>query len=200
MMNVEDHTMKKALLDALELWVAQRPRFEPANYIGAPAVYRADVRTTSKHLHEARAMIAYARRSSITAHELHDACRSAYSGRLRWDSASQTITYMTGQYWPTEYRAAVCAVLSSAIRQFWTDRDMPPIGGYGVMQWGNGDHAISTHALRVAANDALEHAGGSAFGYVTPLYSLGRNLVRASAYVVDRAQREFGRGAAKAWF
>lgn len=62
-------------------------------------------------------MLAYvARRDSITAEDLIEASRRAYSGRLTLNKTDKgyEIDYCTGQYWPTEYRRAACAMLAHA--------------------------------------------------------------------------------------
>ena len=41
----------------------------------------------------------------------------AFSGRLSWDGAS--LSYCTGQYYPTEYRLAAAAVLRAALWDYW---------------------------------------------------------------------------------
>ena len=46
------------------------------------------------------------------------AAKSAYAGRLSLttdDSGAVAVSYCTGQYWPTEYRKAACAVLAAAL-------------------------------------------------------------------------------------
>ena len=51
---------------------------------------------------------------------LIDASERAFSGRLSIveNDGKVTIDYCTGQYWPTEYRAVVCAVLASALWEY----------------------------------------------------------------------------------
>jgi hypothetical protein len=127
---------KRAILDALSAFMNQRPGLEPGNYIShgmdnvGRAAYRAEVRSITKDLHHARELMRAVELSdSITADDLLNASTGAFSGRLRiqlhWDvqpDGSESlrkaaVNYCTGQYWPTEYRRAVCAVLASAL---WT--------------------------------------------------------------------------------
>jgi hypothetical protein len=63
----------------------------------------------------------------ITAEHLTAAFPRAFSGRLSWDGAK--LDYCTGQYWPTEYRAAACAVLASALWTYWRAGLDNPTGG-----------------------------------------------------------------------
>jgi hypothetical protein len=48
----------------------------------------------------------------------------AFSGRLtlaQRDDGKWTLSYCTGQYYPTEYRAAVCAVSAAALWDYYRD-------------------------------------------------------------------------------
>ena len=119
-------TEKEKILAALSAWIRQRPQLDYANY-GDPTAYRSESRDITRDLHHARELLAYVgRRDSITADNLIDAARSAYSGRLTLNKTATgyEIDYCTGQYWPTEYRRAACAVLSSAIWDRMRD-DLP---------------------------------------------------------------------------
>jgi hypothetical protein len=110
------------ILYALRVWIAQRPGFDPHNY--TPKSYRADARMVARQKRDALALLQAVdwQRASIGAEHLRDAFR-AFSGRLSWDGSR--LSYCAGQYWPTEYRAAACAVLASAL---WdaARRDLPP--------------------------------------------------------------------------
>lgn len=119
-------TEKEQILAALSAWIRKRPQLEYCNY-GCPTAYRSEARSITRDLHHAREMLAYvARRDSITAENLIKSTRSAYAGRLKFEKTTTgyAIDYCTGQYWPTEYRRAVCAVLSDAIWHRMRD-DLP---------------------------------------------------------------------------
>ena len=114
---------KAALIETLHAWINQRPGLEPANYISGwndtdgRRAYRSDARSITKDLHDARYLLDYiAIRDSITAERILDAARHSFSGRLSItpDGDGFKVDYCTGQYWPTEYRRATAAVLSSA--------------------------------------------------------------------------------------
>ena len=45
------------------------------------------------------------------------------SGRLSYSHARRSIDYTTGQYFPTEYRAAVCRALAGILWHFWIDEN-----------------------------------------------------------------------------
>ena len=104
------------ILAALLKFAGQRPRLEFVNY-GKPystVAYRAEVRTITARLRDARKLLhAVEMRPGISAADIKEGFR-AFSGRLSWDG--KRLEYCTGQYWPTEYRAAVCAVL---VRVLW---------------------------------------------------------------------------------
>ena len=105
---------KSTILAAIDAWIRQRPGLDYGNY-GDLSAYRAEVRSIGKDLQHARALLNYvAWHDSITAQMILDAAKS---GRLSIvvDGESVRIDYCTGQYWPTEYRPAVCRLLSSVI-------------------------------------------------------------------------------------
>ena len=112
---------KDTIIAALHKFIAQRPRFEPANYAGAPEAYRADASKATRDLQDARHLLSAVSWRSISAEDLIDASRRAFAGRLTIDTKADAVTidYTTGQYWPTEYRAAACAVLAQALWEHW---------------------------------------------------------------------------------
>ena len=65
------------------------------------------------------------------------------------------LDYCTGQYWPTEYRAAACAVLASALWAYWR-ADMKPDGKRTeTFSYGIGTYEVDTYnGLRFA--DAVQ--------------------------------------------
>jgi hypothetical protein len=115
-------TSKESLLIALRAFVAQRPGLEFGNY-GDVSAYRSEMRSITRDCTEARALLRYVERSGITAERIVAASLRAFSGRLNLAPSGEgwRIDYCTGQYWPTEYRRAVCAVLASAIWYYWRD-------------------------------------------------------------------------------
>lgn len=109
---------KAQIIAALDRWIRQRPGLQFGNY-GNVSAYRSEMRSITKDRHEAETLLRYVERSQITGEQLAGAFRHGFSGRLSWDGAK--LDYTTGQYWPTEYRRAVCAVLASAIWDYWRD-------------------------------------------------------------------------------
>ena len=103
---------KHAIISALRAWVKQRPGLDPRNY-GDSSSYRSEQRSITQDKKDAWALITAVDLSDrVTSSGLKAAFR-AFSGRLQWDGKS--LDYCTGQYWPTEYRKAVCAVCAAAL-------------------------------------------------------------------------------------
>jgi len=119
---------KQAIIGALYTFIGQRPGLEFGNYGDVPN-YRAEVRAIGRDLTQARQLLRYVDlRASITADDIIKASESAYSGRLTItasDDGKVLIDYCTGQYFPTEYRKAACAVLSQAIWAWTSAHAMP---------------------------------------------------------------------------
>ena len=112
---------KSTVLHALESYAKQRPGLDFANY-GDVSAYRSESRSITKDLHNVLELLsAVSWRDSITGDDIIKASESAFSGRLSLiaDGESLRIEYCTGQYFPTEYRRAVCAVLSRVLWQYW---------------------------------------------------------------------------------
>ena len=139
-------TKKQQIITALRAFVAQRSGMDWRDY-GDAASYRAEQRAIMRDGKEARELLrAIERRDSITAEMIIEASQHAYRGRLsiveRADGAI-TVDYCTGQYFPTEYRKAVCAVCSSVLWSWMRDhcmpaQDDPPAAG--VEHYGNGTY------------------------------------------------------------
>lgn len=119
---------KQQIIAALYAFARQRSGIEFCNY-GDVQSFRAEQRSITKDLQHARTLIrAVEWRDSITAADIIKASETAYSGRLsiveRADGAI-AIDYCAGQYFPTEYRRAVCAVMASCLWRHVADHCMP---------------------------------------------------------------------------
>ena len=115
---------KTKILEALNKFARQRPGLEFDNY-GDIASYRAESRQITRDLHEFNALFTLVEsRTSITADDILKSAKNAYSGRLTITPDCK-IKYCVGQYWPTEYRRAACAALSSALWADQCDNRMP---------------------------------------------------------------------------
>jgi hypothetical protein len=134
---------KDQLCAALAAFIGQRSGIEFGNYQSGDwkhsrEIFNQDYRPILRRGRQARELLRFVRHcDSITAEMLIEGTR-AYSGRLQFiqDGAEVRVDYCTGQYFPTEYRAAACAVLASCLWD-WLRRSMPaPDGkttrGHGV--------------------------------------------------------------------
>ena len=110
---------KHEILEALRIFARQRPGLDFANY-GDVRLYRSESRQISRDLAHARTLLYAASWCGVTA---EDILRAADGGRLdiRADGDRVRIDYTTGQYWPTEYRRAVCRVLAAALWASYRD-------------------------------------------------------------------------------
>ena len=128
-----ERTQRYNLLRALETFAQQRPGIDPRNYISPGcwdyyredvANYRRECRQVTQDLRDFRVILAAVERSEITAAEILAATR-AYSGRLEIIAPLTPdrfeIRYCTGQYFPTEYRRAACAVLAQALWDYYRE-------------------------------------------------------------------------------
>lgn len=101
-----------AALDALRAYAHRRPGLEWANY-GDASAYRSDARRATRQLRDARSALEVASRlalsGKLTTADILAACKG---DRLTLSRTGDTwaVDYCTGQYWPTEYRAAVARV------------------------------------------------------------------------------------------
>lgn len=109
------------MLAALRKFINQRSGIEWGNYGGSREAFMGDYRPMLKHGAQARKLLNEVERTAeISEKDLIDASR-AYSGRLQFTETPEgvRVDYTTGQYFPTEYRNAACAVLSRALWDCW---------------------------------------------------------------------------------
>lgn len=117
---------KQQLIAALRAFINQRSGIEFANYQSGDwkqsrEAFMGDYRPIVRHGKHAREMLRSVElRDSITAKDIIQGTR-AYSGRLQFVERDGGIgvEYTTGQYFPTEYRNAACAVLASVLWNYW---------------------------------------------------------------------------------
>lgn len=108
---------KHTLTNLIRKFIAQRSGIEWRNYMrdgndtAGRAALRADYSRILKHGRDARALLRAVELSSITAETIAE--RLNTGGRL--SLVGERLDYTTGQYFPTEYRAAVCNLLSSLL-------------------------------------------------------------------------------------
>lgn len=117
---------KTQVIETLQKWINQRPGLDPRNYgtgIEGFRAYQCESRAITKDLHDARSLLAQVGWRGITAEQIIEAAKQSYSGRLeikRTDKGIE-IDYCTGQYWPTEYRRAVCVVLRNTLWDYFRE-------------------------------------------------------------------------------
>lgn len=162
---------KATILAMLDKFARQRPGLEFGNY-GDWKAYRSELRSITRDLADVRQLMRAVELSGITAEQLKEAFR-AYSGRLTLtqQDGKYTLSYCIGQYFPTEYRKAVCAVLAAALWTYKRDFCMPEGSRQG------------------ASEGVMLYTLGGGKGHV----SAGEWLRRSFA-------RDFGRGIASRWF
>lgn len=102
----EDFPAFRALLD----YAAQNPGLDYRNY-GEPGPYRSELRSIGKDWERVQNLARAAIGLGVTDAEIIAKGPRAFSGRLTWNGKEWD--YCTGQYWPTEYRKAVAAILDS---------------------------------------------------------------------------------------
>ena len=119
---------KQQIIAAMYAFIGQRPGLEYGNY-GDPVSYRAEARAIGRDLTQARQLIRDVElRDSISADDILTAAKGAYSGRLtivERAGGAIAIDYCVGQYFPTEYRRAVCAVMASVLWNWKRTQCMP---------------------------------------------------------------------------
>lgn len=104
----EDFPAFRALVD----YAAQSTGLDYGNY-GEPTSYRSELRNIGKDWERVRNLIRAAIDLGVTDAEIIAKGPHAYSGRLTWNGKEWD--YCTGQYWPTEYRKAVAAILDACV-------------------------------------------------------------------------------------
>jgi hypothetical protein len=109
--------MRTEILEALARFVAQRSGIDGRNYGGSREAFLGDYRRILRDGRDARALLRVVELSTCLPDSiLADVLKS---GRLTWDG--KRLDYCAGQYFPTEYRAAVCRALASVLWNYWGD-------------------------------------------------------------------------------
>ena len=120
--------MKQKIINALYTFANKRPGLDPRDYIrsyddsNGRSSYYAEARNITRDLTHARALLRRVELSGISAKELLEASKEAFSGRLEitaTDDGLVKVSYCVGQYFPTEYRKAVASVCARALWNYW---------------------------------------------------------------------------------
>lgn len=113
-----DREYQHKALELLRAHFSQGPGLNPRDY-GDRASYASDYHDIRRALQHARTLYAYMLGQEYTAEEVRYAFRRPFSGRLRLtedaDGLPVRLDYDTGQYFPTKYRRAACAVLACLV-------------------------------------------------------------------------------------
>ena len=103
-----------SILEAFKSWINQQPGLDRRDYgdiheRGSFRAYMQDLRSIQRDGTRARKALKEARAYPFNGEAMKDALNRAFSGRLSWNGTE--LEYVTGQYWPTEYRIAAATVL-----------------------------------------------------------------------------------------
>jgi hypothetical protein len=109
---------RQIIIYALHRFISQRSGIDSQDY-GNRESFIEDCKQIVKDGRMAREMLWVVEFSSMPSEVLLDSFR-AFSGRLKFENGN--CEYIIGQYFPTEYRLAACAVLAAALRN-WYGRD-----------------------------------------------------------------------------
>ena len=114
------------ILGLLTDFAKQRPGLQFCNY-GDHASYNSELRSITKDLKDAKFLIHWVDHTKVPVPVLLESFR-AYSGRLSLvcKNGKFALEYCAGQYFPTEYRRAVCAVCAAALWDYTRTSCMPP--------------------------------------------------------------------------
>lgn len=107
---------KAALCRMIRAFIGQRSGIDFRDYGNDREAFLSDYRPMLRAGREARRLLEYVEgRDGITAADILNA--SSGNGRLAWVRAGDALRleYTTGQYFPTEYRAAACSMLAGMI-------------------------------------------------------------------------------------
>lgn len=123
------HTRRARILATLDTFVNSRPGLDPRNYIShgrdeeGRRAYRQESRSITRDLHDYRILRAQVELSGMDADAILKAAPRAYAGRLEIveTETGHRVSYCTGQYYPTEYRRASCAVLATALWDYYRE-------------------------------------------------------------------------------
>lgn len=194
---------KETICAMLYRHISQRPGLEWGNY-GDSSTYRAESRRITRQLADARQLLRAVELSGITAAALKDAFRGAYSGRLSLEQRADgkwALSYCTGQYWPTEYRAAACAVLSAALWSYKREQCMPAPIAHTVHTW-KGEELTSAPVGIHEACEVVNANGGRDKCHIENLYRDGNGRPRFTAgdWLRWKFRQEFGRHIQQRWF
>jgi hypothetical protein len=113
---------KATLCRMIRAFIGQRSGIDFRDYRNDREAFLADYRPMLREGREARRLLKFVEaRDGITAADILNA--SSGNGRLAWVHAQDALRleYTTGQYFPTEYRAAACSMLAGIVWRYLAD-------------------------------------------------------------------------------
>ena len=138
-MTTEYTVTKSEICTMLRAFVAQRSGLDWRNYASdwrdksGMSALRSDRNRILQHGRDARALLSFVEHSPMP---LEFLMRELETGRLTFDPSRNALDYCTGQYFPTEYRAAVCRTLAIAIWRFYRDNVTPDVRKFARETFG----------------------------------------------------------------
>jgi hypothetical protein len=135
---------KEMVISALRAFINQRSGiqfadYKSGNWVESRRAFMGDCRPILKAGQDARVLLAaVSGRDGITAKGIIEASR-AFAGRLQFkiNGDSVIIDYCTGQYFPTEYRNAACAVLATALWDYASSQGYKT--GNDIRKWARNE-------------------------------------------------------------
>ena len=119
-MTEQQVTERARMLHALRAFIVQRPGLDPRDYGCGAEDWKAYRRQCAEITRDREDALTLWRYVAHVAGGMGPGYLAA-SGRLTWDSARGEWDYVTGQYFPTEYRRAASRVLAVALWNYWRD-------------------------------------------------------------------------------
>jgi hypothetical protein len=129
-----DAAASPALASLVVRFAYQRSGIDARNYYSewsdkdGRRAFRTEYASITRQLAKFRELLAVAASVGVEDRHVIEAGTRAFSGRLTWTGSRWD--YTTGQYFCTEYRAAACAVLDTAIRA--RRQELPPTTREGI--------------------------------------------------------------------
>lgn len=120
-------TSKDEILEALGKHISQRSGINCRDYYSSwsdkdgRAAFMQDYRGMLKDGRDARDLMRYVMlKNSILADDILKHCTK--NDRLSFNAEKMRFEYVTGQYFPTEYRSAACRLLVATIRSYYFEQ------------------------------------------------------------------------------
>jgi len=140
-MTTESTVTKSEICAKLRAFIAQRSGLDWRNYASdwrdksGMSALRSDRSRILLHGRDARTLLSFVESSPMPVDFI---MRELETGRLTFDPSRNALDYCAGQYFPTEYRAAVCRTLANAIWRFYRDNVKPDVQQFARDTFGRG--------------------------------------------------------------